>query len=78
MHSMGTSASGEGAEHFRVVSIGSLSQEHGRYALSPNGLTAVKTRRLSSTRSLSRIAPLDVIKVSYLLNIDQNLSVYGV
>ena len=77
MHSMVTSAGEKALTTFVVVSAGSRSQEHGRYGLS-NCLTAVKMRSLSSAKLLSRIAPFDVIKGLFLLNIDQPSSVYGI
>ena len=57
----------EGADHFMVVSTGSLPQEHARYPLSPELLDRCQDAQLVVCKNAlpSRIASLDIIKDLY-------------
>jgi hypothetical protein len=75
MHSMVTSAGGKALTILVVVSIGSLSQEQARYALSPELLDRHQEAQLVVYKNvlLSQIAPFDlIIKGLFLSNIDQH------
>ena len=64
MQTMVTSDGGRALTAFVVVRTGSLSQEHARYALSPELLDRCQDAQLVVCKNvlLSRIASLDVIK----------------
>jgi len=78
MHSMVHIRRREALTTFVVASIGSLSQDHARYAPSPQLLDRCQDAACRLQERLSWIAPLDVIKGLFLLNIDQHSSAYGI
>jgi hypothetical protein len=62
----------ESADHFRVVSLGSLTREHSHHALSLELFGGCQDTQLVVHKDtiLNRVTPLDVIRCLFLMTIE--------